>query len=118
MTGTGKTVTRVELRDAVYRKARLSRSESSAFVELVLREICDCLERGETMKFSSFGSFVVRKKARRIGRNPKTGIEVPISRRRVIVFKPSPILNEQINPCTSGDGVVVGTGSSRSVGAG
>ena len=92
MTGTGKTVTRVDLCEAVYQKVGLSRTESSAFVELVLKEITDCLEKGETVKLSSFGSFMVRKKGQRIGRNPKTGTEVPISPRRVMVFKPSAIL--------------------------
>ena len=81
--GTGKTVTRVDLCEAVYQKVGLSRTESSAFVELVL--------------LSSFGSFMVRKKGQRIGRNPKTGTEVPISPRRVMVFKPSAILKQRIN---------------------
>ncbi len=80
-----------------YQKVGLSRTESAAFVELVLKEITDCLERGETVKLSSFGSFVVRKKGERIGRNPKTGTEVPISPRRVMVFKPSAILKQRIN---------------------
>ena len=71
MTGTGKTVTRVDLCEAVYQKVGLSRTESSAFVELVLKEITDCLEKGETVKLSSFGSFMVRKKGQRIGRNPE-----------------------------------------------
>ena len=75
----------------------MSRTESSAFVELVLKEITDCLEKGETVKLSSFGSFMVRKKGQRIGRNPKTGTEVPISPRRVMVFKPSAILKQRIN---------------------
>ena len=69
---TGKTVTRADLCEAVYQKVGLSRTESAALVELVLKEITDCLERGETVKLSSFGSFVVRKKGQRIGRNPKT----------------------------------------------
>jgi integration host factor subunit alpha len=94
---TGKTVTRADLCEAVYQKVGLSRTESSALVELVLKEITDCLERGETVKLSSFGSFVVRKKGQRIGRNPKTGTEVPISPRRVMVFKPSAILKQRIN---------------------
>ena len=92
MTGTGKTVTRVDLCEAVYQKVGLSRTESSAFVELV--------------KLSSFGSFMVRKKGQRIGRNPKTGTEVPISPRRVMVFKPSAILKQRINghgPANGGD---------------
>jgi integration host factor subunit alpha len=94
---TGKTVTRADLCEAVYQKVGLSRTESSTLVELVLKEITDCLERGETVKLSSFGSFVVRKKGQRIGRNPKTGKEVPISPRRVMVFKPSAILKQRIN---------------------
>ena len=65
MTGTGKTVTRVDLCEAVYQKVGLSRTELSAFVELVLKEITDCLEKGETVKLSSFGSFMVRKKGQR-----------------------------------------------------
>jgi integration host factor subunit alpha len=93
----GKTVTRVGLCEAVYQKVGLSRTESSAFVELVLKEITDCLEKGETVKLSPFGSFILRKKGQRIGRNPKTGTEVPISPRRVMVFKPSTILKQRIN---------------------
>src|SRR5204862_6245533 len=96
-TMSGKTVTRADLCEAVYQKVGLSRTESSAFVELVLKEITDCLERGETVKLSSFGSFIVRKKGQRVGRNPKTGTEVPISPRRVMVFKPSAILKQRIN---------------------
>lgn len=99
---TGKTVTRVDLSEAVYSKVGLSRTESAAFVELVLKEITDCLERGETVKLSSFGSFVVRHKGERIGRNPKTGTEVPISPRRVMVFKPSAILKQRINGIEGG----------------
>jgi integration host factor subunit alpha len=93
----GKTITRADLCEAVYQKVGLSRTESAALVELVLGEITNCLERGETVKLSSFGSFVVRKKGQRIGRNPKTGKEVPISPRRVMVFKPSAILKHRIN---------------------
>jgi integration host factor subunit alpha len=66
-------------------------------VELVLKEITGSLEKGETVKLSSFGSFIVRKKKQRIGRNPKTGIEATISPRRIVVFKPSAILKQQIN---------------------
>jgi len=96
MSETGKTVTRVDLCEAVYQKVGLSRSESSAFVELVLKEISDCLERGETVKLSSFGSFIVRKKGQRVGRNPKTGIEVPIAPRRVLTFRASNMLRDRI----------------------
>ena len=102
----GKTVTRADLCEAVYQKVGLSRTESATLVELVLKEITDCLERGETVKLSSFGSFVVRKKGQRIGRNPKTGKEVPISPRRVMVFKPSAILKQRINTGADGKGVL------------
>lgn len=93
----GRTVTRADLCEAVYQQVGLSRTESAALVELVLKEIADCLARGETVKLSSFGSFVVRDKGERIGRNPKTGEEVPIEPRRVMVFKPSSILKNRIN---------------------
>ena len=97
MPSVGKAVTRVELYDAVYRKVGLSRSESSELVELVLKEISDSVARGETVKLSSFGTFTVRQKGKRMGRNPKTGIDVPISPRRVVVFKASAIMKRQIN---------------------
>ena len=113
MPKTSKAVTRVELCEAVYQKVGLSRTESSAFVELVLKEITDCLEKGETVKLSSFGSFMVRKKGGRLGRNPKTGIEVPISPRRVVVFKPSAIMKQQINSQPPGSSVVAGAESVR-----
>jgi integration host factor subunit alpha len=94
---TGKNITRVELCAAVYEKTKLSRSRSSALVDLVLDEIADTLAKGETVKLSSFGSFIVRKKNQRIGRNPRTGTEATISPRRVVVFKSSAILKQQIN---------------------
>src|SRR5438045_6215339 len=93
----GKTVTRADLCEAVYQKVGLSRIESAALVELVLKEITDCLERGEAVKLSSFGSFVVRRKGQRMGRNPKTGEKALISPRRVVMFKPSVILKQRIN---------------------
>jgi integration host factor subunit alpha len=93
----GRTVTRADLAEAVYRRVGLSRAESAELVEAVLQEICDTLEGGEIVKLSSFGSFMVRDKGERIGRNPKTGVEVPISPRRVMVFKPSNILKARIN---------------------
>jgi integration host factor subunit alpha len=92
-----KTVTRADLCEAVYQKVGLSRAESSELVEMVLQEISDCLSRGESVKLSSFGSFLVRSKGKRMGRNPKTGEEVPIEPRRVMVFKPSNVLKERIN---------------------
>ncbi len=97
-----RTVTRADLCEAVYKKTGLSRIESASLVETVLKEITDCLERGETVKLSSFGTFVVRKKGQRIGRNPKTGTEVPISPRRVMVFKPSAILKQHIKTGPAG----------------
>jgi integration host factor subunit alpha len=92
-----KTITRADLCEAVYQQLGLSRSESADLVEMVLKEISASIVRGETVKLSSFGSFVVRDKGERIGRNPKTGIEVPITPRRVMVFKPSNILKSRIN---------------------
>ena len=92
-----RTVTRADLAEAVYPQLGLSRSESAELVETVLREISAAIARGETVKLSSFGSFVVRSKGERIGRNPKTGIEVPITPRRVMVFKPSNVLKGRIN---------------------
>lgn len=92
-----RTITRAELSEAVYQRVGLSRTESAALVELLLKELSDCLAKGETVKLSSFGSFLVRSKGQRIGRNPKTGVEVPIEPRRVMVFKPSNILKARIN---------------------
>ena len=94
---TAKTVTRADLCEAVYQKVGLSRTESAELVENVIDEICNSVVRGESVKLSSFGSFVVRQKGERVGRNPKTGEEVPISPRRVMVFKPSNVLKQRIN---------------------
>tara|TARA_Y100000588_G_scaffold370238_1_gene440129 strand:+ start:144 stop:461 length:318 start_codon:yes stop_codon:yes gene_type:complete len=93
----GKTVTRAQLSEAVYQEVGLSRNESSDLVESVLNDISDSLVKGETVKVSSFGSFYVRQKGERVGRNPKTGEEVPILPRRVLVFRPSHVLKERIN---------------------
>jgi len=90
-------VTRVEPYDAVYRGVGLSRSESATLVELVLTEITDSMARGETVKLSSFGTFTVRKKGKRMGRNPKTGVAAPIPPRRVVIFKASTIMKQRIN---------------------
>jgi len=91
-----KTVTRSDLTEAVYRKVGLSRTESAALVEMIIDEICDAIVRGETVKLSSFATFQVRSKTERIGRNPKTGEEVPISPRRVVTFKASNVLKQRI----------------------
>src|SRR5207248_11060999 len=93
----GHTITRAQLTEAVYQEVGLSRNESAELVESVIAEISDALERGEMVKISSFGSFAVRQKGQRIGRNPKTGQEVPISPRRVLVFRASHALKHQIN---------------------
>ncbi len=92
----GKTLTRMDLAEAVYQKVGLSRTESAELVELVLDMIADRVVQGDSVKLSSFGSFVVRHKNERVGRNPKTGEEVPITPRRVMVFKPSHVLKEAV----------------------
>jgi len=92
-----KTVTRADLTEAVIREVGLPRNESAEMVEIVIQEVAACLERGEQVKISSFGSFNVREKRERVGRNPKTGETVPISPRRVIGFRPSNIMKERVN---------------------
>ncbi|MGB3721195.1 MAG: integration host factor subunit alpha [Pacificimonas sp.] len=91
------TLTRAELGDSVHDQIGLSRSESVQLVETVLDKVSDALVRGENVKISSFGSFILRDKNRRMGRNPKTGEEVPIEPRRVLTFRPSQIMRDQIN---------------------
>jgi integration host factor subunit alpha len=93
----GQTITRSQLSEAVYQEVGLSRNESAELLESVLEEMSNALARGETVKISSFGSFSVREKGQRIGRNPKTGEEVPIMPRRVLVFRPSQLLKSRIN---------------------
>ncbi|MFO0995138.1 MAG: integration host factor subunit alpha [Alphaproteobacteria bacterium] len=93
----GQTLTRADLSEAVYQEVGLSRHESAQLVETVLKHISDSLTKGETVKISSFGSFSVRQKGQRIGRNPKTGAVVPILPRRVLVFRASHVLKNQIN---------------------
>ena len=89
-------MTRADLAEAVYRKVGLSRTESAQIVEMVLQEVCDAIVRGETVKLSSFATFQVRHKNERVGRNPKTGEEVPILPRRVMTFKASNVLKNRI----------------------
>jgi integration host factor subunit alpha len=93
----GKTLTRADLAEAVVRKVGLPRNESQDLVELILSEISTSLSEGQTVKLSSFGSFGIRQKSERVGRNPKTGKEVPITPRRVLVFRPSNVMKERIN---------------------
>lgn len=97
MPSSGKTLTRADLAEAVFQKVGLPRNESADLVESVIREVINCLERGEQVKLSSFGSFGVRDKRERVGRNPKTGEVVPITPRRVLVFRASNIMKERIN---------------------
>mgnify|MGYP001042647420 CR=1 FL=1 len=98
----GETITRAHLSEAVYQEVGLSRNESAELVESVLNEISNSLSNGDTVKLSSFGSFSVRQKGGRMGRKPKTGEEVPIKPRRVLVFRPSHVLKERINKALSG----------------
>lgn len=92
-----RTVTRADLAEAVYEQVGLSRNESSDLVESILEEISTALIKGDTVKISSFGSFSVREKGERIGRNPKTGVEVPILPRKVLVFRASHVLKDRVN---------------------
>ena len=91
-----KTVTRMELSEAVFREVGLSRNESAQLVESVLDHMSDALVRGEQVKISSFGTFSVREKSARMGRNPKTGEEVPIQPRRVLTFRPSHLMKDRV----------------------
>ena len=113
----GQTVTRADLAEAVFREIGLSRKESADLVESVLGLIADALARGEPVKISSFGSFSARMKGQRIGRNPKTGEEVPILPRRVLVFRASHVLKDRINgslaPAEEGEGVEIVLDSER-----
>ncbi len=93
----GKTVTRSDLSEAVYREIGLTRNESAEMVEMVLTRVSNALVKGENVKISSFGTFAVRHKGARMGRNPKTGEEVPIDPRRVLVFRPSHIMKDRVN---------------------
>jgi integration host factor subunit alpha len=99
----GKTLTRAHLAEAVYQEVGLSRSESAELVDSILSEIGDSLVRDGIVKISSFGTFSVRSKGQRIGRNPKTGEEVPILPRRVLVFRPSQVLKDRINGIDASD---------------
>ncbi|MFC3174700.1 integration host factor subunit alpha [Novosphingobium bradum] len=90
------TLTRADLADAINRRLGFSRSESLGMVESILGHMCDALAEGENVKISGFGTFLLRDKAERIGRNPKTGVEVPITPRRVLTFRASQMLKDQI----------------------
>jgi integration host factor subunit alpha len=93
-----KTITRAHLAEAIYAQVGLSRNESAALLETVLEKMSATLAAGEAVKISAFGSFVVRQKGKRVGRNPKTGVEVPILPRKVLAFRPSHVLRARLNP--------------------
>jgi len=94
--GANGTLTRADLSDVVHRKLGLSRSESANVVERVLHHMCHALSKGANVKVSGFGTFILRDKGQRVGRNPKTGVEVPIAPRRVMTFRASQIMRDRI----------------------
>lgn len=96
----GETLTRADLAESLHREIGLSRADSSQMVERILHHMCEALSRGENVKISGFGTFVLRDKGERIGRNPKTGVEVPIAPRRVLTFRASQMMRDRI---VSGD---------------
>lgn len=103
---TNRTITRADLAEAIFQQVGLSRNDSAALVETVLEEIAQKLINGDTVKISSFGSFSLRAKGERVGRNPKTGVEVSITPRKVIVFRASHVLKDRMNgitPSSNGD---------------
>lgn len=100
----GRTITRADLAESVYQQVGLSRNESADLVEAILNEVAENLVKGNNVKISSFGSFSIRQKGERIGRNPKTGVEVPILPRRVLVFRASHVMKDRINGGT-GEGI-------------
>ncbi len=91
------TLTRADLAEALHRQVGLSRADSGKLVEQILHEMCYALSEGENVKISGFGTFVLRDKGERVGRNPKTGIEVPIEPRRVLTFRASQMMRERIS---------------------
>ena len=90
------TLTRADLSDIVHNRLGLSRAESAGVVERVLYHMCHALSEGKNVKISGFGSFILRDKGERVGRNPKTGIEVPIAPRRVMTFRASQMMRDRI----------------------
>jgi integration host factor subunit alpha len=95
MTNAG-TVTRADLANAIHKAVGLSRADAANLVEDILNHLIDALAKGDNVKISGFGSFILRDKAQRIGRNPKTGVEVPIAPRRVLTFRASQIMRDRI----------------------
>src|ERR1700722_12048493 len=96
-----KTLTRADLSNSIYKQIGLSLQECNALVDAVIEEICTGLEQGDSVKLSSFGTFNLRKKKQRMGRNPKTGIEVPITSRTVLSFNASNLLKSKVNSSLS-----------------
>lgn len=94
--GGRETLTRADLAESLNGRVGLSRAESARIVESILDMMCEALARGENVKISGFGTFVLRDKSARVGRNPKTGVEVPITPRRVLTFRPSQIMREHV----------------------
>ena len=90
------TLTRADLSESLHKEIGLSRADSAKIVEQILHEMCAALSRGENVKISGFGTFVLRDKGKRVGRNPKTGVEVPIAPRRVLTFRASQMMRERI----------------------
>ena len=90
------TLTRADLAEALHHQVGLSRADSAKLVEQILGQMCEALSKGENVKISGFGTFVLREKRERIGRNPKTGVEVPITPRRVMTFRASQLLKERV----------------------
>lgn len=90
------TLTRADLAEAIHNEVGLSRADSAHMVESVLGHLCEALAKGQNVKISGFGSFVLRDKGERIGRNPKTGVEVPIAPRRVLTFRASQMMRDRI----------------------
>ncbi|MCF3936365.1 integration host factor subunit alpha [Acuticoccus sp. M5D2P5] len=93
----GRTITRADLSNAICRQVNVSRAEAAELIDQIIEEIVSALERGEPVRLSSFGAFEVREKKERVGRNPKTGEEVPIDSRHVVTFRPSDVLKRAIN---------------------
>jgi integration host factor subunit alpha len=98
----GETMTKADIIEAIYQKIGYSKKEAADLVELVFDTIKDTLAKGEKIKISGFGNFVVRDKKARTGRNPQTGDAIKITERRVLTFKPSQVLRTEVN--TSGGG--------------
>lgn len=107
MSNAPKTLTRADLSNSVHKKVGLSFQECSNLVDSVIEELCISLEKGEDVKISSFGTLGIRRKKQRVGRNPKTGVEVPITPRNVLSFNASNLLKAQVNKSLVGKNVVL-----------